>query len=212
MNSKRRWWIVGVVLLTAAAVLSGILPRERIPSYGGRSATDWLRDVFGSQNATGQGAAIDAFREMGAHGTVFLVGALGYHETLPRAIYRRIYVSVPALIRRGWHSPESQDTLANAASLVLMNVRDADPQRTFPNLVRLLASPHPRTRLYAAGVVEIYALNYRELDLAPYRSQFMAASHDTNIWIQRHMDGVLTAAHLAHSLPGTSSQTNVTAR
>ena len=76
------------------------------------------------------------------------------------------------------------DALANAASFLLLNVRDGAPEQTFSRLVQLLAASNPRTRLYAAGVVQHYALNYPQVNFASFRPELVRALNDSNDWIR----------------------------
>ncbi|MBI3853706.1 MAG: hypothetical protein HY298_25965 [Verrucomicrobia bacterium] len=169
-----------------------------MPSYAGRSAESWLRDVFGSTTSRkSQTAAIAAFSEMGTNGVAFLVESLERRDGALSLLYRRLFTRLPPMLRQRLTAPVDTDSLANAASLVLLNVRDSAPERTFPRLVRLLSSDHSRTRLYAAGVVQHYALNYRQFDFAPFRAELVGALRDTNDWIRIEVVIALDALNLS---------------
>ena len=168
-----------------AIMLALIAARSSTPSYAGRSAESWLCDVFDApRGPTTQSDDIAAFREMGAKGISFLVDSLGRQDHALRRLYRRILAKLPLALRRRMPRPVDADTLANAASLMLLNVRDNAPQRTFQRLVRLLSSGNPRTRLHAAVTMQYYTLNYPQLDCVRFRPQLIRALDDGNDWVR----------------------------
>lgn len=196
-------WIFAVVLLAALLFVVFWATQESVPSHAGRSAEAWLRDVFGSSRlasanpGAAQREAIDAFRQMGTNGISFLVEALGRDDTFWNRIALKLHPKLPAALRQQLPEPIRADTLKSAASLVLLNVRNPQPEITFPNLVELLGSSDPRTRLFAWGVVSHYPLRYRTLDLEPYAPQFRRALGDTNYWIRVYAVNTLQHANLA---------------
>lgn len=196
-------WIFAVVLLAALLFVIFLATQERVPSHAGRSAEAWLRDVFGPRRLAAanprlsQREAIDAFRHMGTNGISFLVEALGRDDTFWNRLALKLHPKLPAALRQQLPEPIRADTLKSAASLVLLNVRNPQPEMTFPNLVGLLSSSNPRTRLFAWGVVSHYPLRYRTLGLEPYAPQFRRALGDTNYWIRVHAVATLQYANLA---------------
>ena len=196
-------WIFAVVLLAALLFVVFLATQERVPSHAGRSAEAWLRDIFGPQRLASanpgavQREAIDAFRDMGTNGISFLVEALGRDDTFWNRLALKLHPKLPAVLKQQLPEPIRADTLKNAASLVLLNVRNPQPEIIFPNLVELLGSSDPRTRLFAWGVVSHYPLRYRTLDLEPYAPQFRRALGDTNYWIRVYAVNTLQYANLA---------------
>jgi hypothetical protein len=196
-------WIFAVVLLAALLFVVLSATQESVPSHAGRSAEAWLRDVFGPRRlaAANPGAvqreALDAFRHMDTNGINFLVEALERDDTFWNRLALKLHPKLPAAIRQQLPEPIRADTLKSAASLVLLNVRNPQPEMTFPNLVELLGSSNPRTRLFAWGVVSHYPLRYRTLDIEPYAPQFRRALGDTNYWIRVYAANTLQYANLA---------------
>lgn len=196
-------WIIAVVLLAALLCVVFLATQERVPSHAGRSAEVWLRDVFGPRRlasanpGASQREAIDAFRHMGTNGISFLVEALGRDDTFWNRIALKLHPKLPAALRQQLPEPIRADTLKNAASLVLGNIPDPQPEKTFPQLVEMLESPYPLTRARAWGVVSVYSLQYQMLSLEPYAPQFRRALGDTNYWIRLHAVVTLRHANLA---------------
>ena len=188
-KTKRRltfhWRIAAAATIVLAVLVGWASSWSTGPSYGGRYGEAWLRDVFAPNGAgTSQTSAIAAFNQMGTNGIAFLVESLDRRETAWIRFYRVAYGKLPQSLRRRVRQPIPADTLANAASLVLLNVRDDSPEKSVPRLVRLLGAPNPRTRLYAAGVIQHYALNYSKFSFAPFRPELVRALADTNDWIR----------------------------
>ena len=196
-NHFLKWagWVVLAILVKALIVLAFAPPR--MPSYQGRSAERWLRSVF-SSSATGnsQTTIVSAFREMGTDGVNFLVETLDRKPTSGSRVYERIFYEFPLEVRQWLPEPLDADTLANAASLVLMNIHDDFPARTFPRLVHLLSAENPRTRLHCATVVQHYASNYPELNFGPYRPELIRALQESNAWTRILIAHSLLSAHL----------------
>jgi hypothetical protein len=196
-------WIIAVVLLAALLFVVFLATQEKVPSHAGRSAEAWLRDVFGSSRwaFTNSGAvqreAIDAFQHMGTNGISFLVEALGRDDTFWNRIALKLHPKFPAALRQQLPEPIGADALKGAASLVLLTVRDSQPERTFQQLVELVESPHPPTRERAWFVTSYYPLRYRRLDIEPYAPQFRRALGDTNYWIRVYAVVTLQHAGLA---------------
>src|SRR5712671_6071289 len=154
-RTARRRYAIGVGAVVLLLALLWMAQRSAAPSHAGRSAESWLRGVFGTgSTANSQRAAIAAFREMGASGIAFLIETLDRRDSPMNRLYRRLYPKLPAAIRRRLDEPVEADALADAASFVLLNVRDDTPERTLPRLVQLLAAENPQTRLHAASVVQ----------------------------------------------------------
>lgn len=176
-------WASCATLVVALFVFVLTLPR--MPSYQGRSAEKWLRSVFSySSTGTSQSLAIAAFRAMGTNGVKFLVKALDRPDTTLNQLYVQWFNKFPAALRQSLPEPVSADTLASAASLVLLNISDETPRKTFSQLMSLLDAKNPRTRLHVSSVVGQYIARYPEIDLTPYRPQLVRALGDTNDWMR----------------------------
>ena len=121
---------------------------------------------------------------MGTKGIAFLVEALDRRDHTIDRVYRRIYPKLPAAIGRRLGEPVTADTLADAASLLLLNVRDPAPERTLPRLMQLTTAENPRTRLYVATTLQHYSLNYPNLDFARFRLGLARILNDTNDWVR----------------------------
>ena len=194
---KETWWLALALVAVGFVFIGMVMARPRMLEYQGRSARLWLGDVFGPARAgSSQTEAIAAFRALGTNGVAFLVESLDQRERPLNEIYRGIFSILPSAAQSRLPPPVDLDTLANAASLVLMNVRDELPGRAFPSLVRLLEADNPRTRLHAAGVVKHYASNYRELNFAEFRSKLIGALRDPNDWIRIDIALVLSSARI----------------
>jgi hypothetical protein len=198
-------WIFAVVLLAALLFVVFLTTQERVPSHSGRSAEAWLRDVFGSSRlafanpGAVQREAIDAFRHMGTNGISFLVEALGRDDTFWNRLALKLHPKFPAALRQQLPEPIPTDALKGAASLVLLTVRDSQPEKTFQQLVELVESRHPPTRERAWFVVSHYPLRYRRLHLESYAPQFRRALGDTNYWIRVY--AVVTLQHAGMAGP-----------
>lgn len=189
------WWIA-LALAVVAVFIGLVLSRPRVPEYQGRSAKMWLGDVFCGRPGNSQAAAIAAFRAMGTNGVTFLVEALDQREHPLNQIYRRAYGKLPLATQRWLPPPVDFDTLANSASLALLNIRDEAHGRTFPRLLRLLEAGNPRTRLHVAGVVQHYALNYPDLNLVEFKPELVRALRDTNDWVRIEIAATLIQARI----------------
>jgi HEAT repeat protein len=131
---------------------------------------------------------------MGTNGIAFLVEALDRRDNTLDRFYRHLYPKLPAAVRLRFDEPVSADTLANAASLALINVRDATPEQTVPRLVQLLAAANPRTRLYAAGVLGDYAMRdpqYPHLQFVCLIPKMLGALNDSNEWVRINLADAL---------------------
>ena len=171
--------------------------RSTMPSYGGRSAESWLRDVFSTASSgNSQTAAIEAFREMGTNGIVFLVEALNRRDNTWDRFYQRVFAKLPPVLRQKMPRPVYASALASAAILVLFNVRDTAPEQTLPRLARLLSASNPRTRLDAASVLKHYDQNHPGLDIARFRSELIPVLNDENDWTRIEVATVLDTARL----------------
>lgn len=177
---------LGMVLLLVVMMAA----REDAPSHQGRSAEYWLREVFSprSLNAPNPGAAqreaIEAFQQMGTNGVRFLVSGLEREDSAWNQIRLRFHPRLPDGIKQRIPEPVSADSLKSAAALVLLNVRDPQPDKTLARLVELLKSRDAQTRALAASFLPHYSLNYRTLDFSQYNAQMRSALGDTNYWIR----------------------------
>lgn len=205
-NGNRRVpavWIFAVVLLAALLFVVFLATQEKVPSHAGRSADDWLRDVFGPRRlaAANPGAvqreAIDAFRHMGTNGIGFLVEALGRDDTFWNRLALKLHAKLPPVLRQRLPEPIRANTLKNAASLVLRNISDPQPEKTFQRLVEMLGSSNTITRERAWSLVPGYSTRYRTLNIEPYEPQFRQALDDTNYWIRVRAIITLRDANLA---------------
>lgn len=199
-------WAVAGVLTIVALLLWLFLGGRSIPCAGGHDAEYWLTHVFRSSiprttstkvTTPSQLEAIKAFRKMGPAGVEYLVDALGRADSPWYKFKTNLYPRLPIAVGRHLSTPVPADLIASAASLVLINIRDEDPQKSFPRLVRLLSSNDPRTRLHAASVISSYAERYRSLDIARHEKALRRALHDSNYWIRVHAVVTLDVAGLA---------------
>lgn len=199
-------WAIAGVLAIGVLLLWLSLGTGSIPSAGGHDAEYWLAHVFRSSiprttsakvTNSSQLEAIQAFRTMGPAGVEYLVDALGRSENPWYKFKTNLYPRLPIEVRKHLSTPVPADLLVSAASLMLINIRDEDPQKSFPRLVRLLSSNDPRTRLHAASLVSNYAERYRSLDIAQHEKALRRALHDSNYWIRVHAVVTLDVAGLA---------------
>jgi HEAT repeat protein len=165
------------------------------PIHKGRPAQDWLQDVISSRSGVSQSKAIQAFREMGPDGIVFLVESLeGTNQS--SQFYQAFFKNMPPPLQWRILEPVVASRLANAASLVLLNVHNETPEPTVVELVRLLAADNPKTRLHAASVLSHYTSNYPRVNYARHRPDFVLALNDTNDWTRIHIASALLASRL----------------
>jgi hypothetical protein len=194
-------WILAIVVLGLLLFVT----KERAPSHAGRSAESWLRDVvfsitfppnptaspiqvrdFIQHGQTLQKEAIEAFDQMGPAGVQFLVEALEHQNSRWYPIALALHSRLPNPIKRHVPEPVNRVYLAGAASTVLMNLNDTEPEATFRQLVALLESPNPNTRWNSWVLVFRYSEKYKPLNLTSYETQFRSALGDTNGWIRAH--------------------------
>ncbi len=198
-------WIFAVVLLAALLFVVFLATQERVPSHAGRSAEAWLRDIFGPQRLASanpgavQREAIDAFRDMGTNGISFLVEALGRDDTFWNRLALKLHPKLPAVLKQQLPEPIRADTRKGAASLVLRNISDPQPEKTFQRLVEMLGSSNTITRERAWSLVPGYSTRYRTLNIEPYEPHFRQALGDTNYWIRVRAIITLRDAGLAGS-------------
>ncbi|MBI3415057.1 MAG: hypothetical protein HY043_07015 [Verrucomicrobia bacterium] len=193
------WWFALVAI--AVAVIGIVFSRPRVPEYQGRSAKQWLGDVFGlsrvgNTKSDDIAGAIAAFRAMDTNGVSFLVQALDQREHPLNEIYRCVSRQLPSVARDWLPLPVSVEELASAAGIVLLKIRDGTPSRTFPRLVHLLNAESPHTRQLAADLVQHYTTNYRNLNLSQFQFELVRALRDTNDWIRIDVAYALMSARL----------------
>lgn len=172
IRPSTRTWVLTLVALGLLLLVILLASPERMPSHAGRSAESWLRDVVFSITAGPDPTATpNQVRDFNSR---WYPIALALHSRLPNPIKRY----VPEPVNRLY--------LAGAASTVLMNVNDTEPEATSRRLVTLLESPNLNTRWNSWVLVFRYSERYKPLDLTSYETQFRSGLEDTNGWIRAH--------------------------
>lgn len=181
---------LGIVLAAGLATLLVWQPPQPLkggPVYANRTAEAWLADIFPARpEGRSQSAAIDAFRHMGQDGVVFLVDSLDWKRQSGWG-HRTLFRLLPYRWRDTFPEPMIADTMANAASLVLSNVEDTDPETTARRLVDYLSARNPRTRVFASRFLSHYALNYKWVDFSKFVPAFSAALNDSEAMVRIHV-------------------------
>ena len=129
-----------MTLLALAAIGWWLLPAEWLggfggmPSYGGKTAEQWLPEVIGPNPKP----ALEAFQKMGPKALPFLVREMGRKDSGWEKWYARAYLKFPPWLRKGLSPPSGIPPAVawNAAELVLSHHPDA--RQTLPALARLL--------------------------------------------------------------------------
>ncbi len=99
---KLRVFIIVLVVLClglGAVVLVRSFSRNRMPVYQGRSAQEWLGEVF----TTNQGAALHAFRTMGTNALPVVLHAFEKRDSAWDKFYQKKYPQLPARCRSICH-------------------------------------------------------------------------------------------------------------
>ena|SRR5437867_6584962 len=147
-KGKNRFLLAAISLAVLLATFFGFLS-HRQPSYQNRTVNSWLKQVYDTKRS--QPEALDALNKMGADAVPPLIEALAKTDSSVDRLYRRIYIQMPAGIRRVLPMPVEADTLRCAAQGALLNNKHT--REFMPELVRCLKEGNSKTRLYAAGVV-----------------------------------------------------------
>lgn len=151
-RSLRKWTIFVLVgmLIAVATVVTLWLSSPQMPEYGGRTAEQWLTEVY----STNRVAALHAFREMEPESVPFLIRVLRRKETTWHKFYRQIYRVVPKSVQKRLPSPVPRVPLVvvwNAAQAALINDRGA--RTALPQLVRMLQQKGIPSHNQIAGVI-----------------------------------------------------------
>jgi HEAT repeat protein len=144
---------IKIVCLTAAVFACGGIayfavhrqPEE--PSFLGRSASYWLRQVVGRRTSA---PALEAFGQMGTNAEPVLVAAIAGRENSFAGIFRRVYPRLPPVIQNRFSPPENLRQLRAAAGLV---VQSTPLDGIAPKLLPLLAKPDSELRLIVLNLV-----------------------------------------------------------
>jgi hypothetical protein len=150
--------LVNVVII-AIQIQRGFGSHAAMPVYQGRTAREWLDQVF----TTNQAAAFTAFKAMGTNAFPVLVRAM--NDSQWDRIYGSMYSNMPVAIQKRMAVPNSRTTWS-AAQLMLVN----EP-RSFeaaPDLARLLRNKHNRARQYI-----LWALQVRSVALSAKVTPFV---------------------------------------
>src|ERR1700722_1783893 len=124
MEMKRRKLLVivalsALLLVIFLAILVSISSPGNMPSYQGKTARQWLNEVF----TTNQTAALNAFREMGSNALPILVQAMRKKDSKWDRFYRGLHPKLPGFVRNRVSEPSAPDRDRwSAAQVVLMNV------------------------------------------------------------------------------------------
>lgn len=148
--------VIGVLLAGAAWLLYENRPASDGPEYNGKSAQQWLAEVFGNHGQQSQ--ALAAFREMGSNAFPVLVQALAKKETPADKVNRWIYPRLPQWLQSHWTKPapvQQQETLWSAAELVFINVRGG--REALPELTRLAEDKKLGSKQYTLALVAQFA-------------------------------------------------------
>jgi hypothetical protein len=155
MTRKIILLITGVLLAAAVWLLIENRPTYAGPEYNGRTARQWLGDVFVPNR---QREAMAAFREMGTNAYPVLIQRLAKKDTETEKLNRWIYPRLPAWLQLHWKRPVSaqeQQTLWSATELIITNSREK--RQLLPDLVRILEDPKCGSRQYTLTLVATMA-------------------------------------------------------
>lgn len=148
---KKRIVIAVAVVLAlgiAVAMLLGRPSRRAMPVYQGRTAQEWLVEVF----TTNQMAAMNAFRAMGTNALPVLVRSFEKQDSAWDRFYQRNYPKLPVSVKKHLSPPLADQQRWSAAELVALNVsHEHDEIRA---MLRVMAEKNRPARFFvtdAAG-------------------------------------------------------------
>lgn len=148
-SDMKRRTIIGVaiaVLVTVgmAAILWRSSPRTPMPVYQGKTAGQWLGEVF-----TNQTAALTAFRAMGTNAMPFIIQAFEKKDSILDRLCQWSYPRLPAGVRKHVSRPLEDKGRWSAANLVALNMpHEHDEIRA---MVRLMATKNHPARLFVTA-------------------------------------------------------------
>jgi hypothetical protein len=145
---------MALIAVLAAGVALWLLlskPGQVAPVYQGRTAEQWLGQVF----TTNQTAALATFQQMGLEVMPVLVRAFEKSDSRWDKFYQWAYPKLPSLVRVRLSSPVPARVTWSAASLVLLNHRAyrSEPGKVLPDLLRLLEDKNNQAHAYIIGPV-----------------------------------------------------------
>jgi hypothetical protein len=191
---KREWlsvrrWLATVTIVIAAGIIGlMVAEHEDEPSYAGRSADVWLRDLAhapaGADLESEFKSASSAFEQMGTNGVSFLLKSIQRQDSAMAELYYRVFKSLPNSIRRQLPRPAEATVQGNYAAELLCRILNPDPEGTFPSLVKTLSSNSPESRFYAARTIREYVKKYPRLEVARYRTDIVRSLIDTNVVVR----------------------------
>lgn len=154
-KAERRSWkrlliaVAGGLLLAAAALVAiGLWVHSAwMPSYGGKTAEEWLGQVF----TTNQPQAMEAFRKMRPDTLPFVMRELQSRETRWDRYYFRKYPTLPAWLKKRLPQPILKSVVWERSRLVLMSEPDA--RKMLPELARILEGRNVQIRPQIAGII-----------------------------------------------------------
>jgi HEAT repeat protein len=142
---RRRFITIGcfAAAVFACAFVAYFAISRRTPEayYQGRSASYWLREVFGNRGRQSQ--ALEAFRQMGTNADPVLVAAIEGREKPLARIHRQVYRRLSAAVRQRLPQPDNLAELRSTAGLILLNTQKS---HTVPQLLPWLEEPDSEVR------------------------------------------------------------------
>ncbi len=170
---KLRVFILVVVVLClglGAVVVVRSSARNRMPVYQGRTAQEWLGEVF----TTNQSAAMQAFRAMGTNALPVILHAFEKRDSAWDKFYQKNYPKLPAGMRKHLTPPLADQMGWSAAELVFLNMGQST--EAMPALARMLAD---KNNLAKAIILPCFTarLNLGETNYVPLLIDFLLSTN-----------------------------------
>lgn len=180
---KKKTVIAIVAALSAAIVVPLLLSRRSrttMPVYQGKTAEQWLGEVF----TANQAAAMQAFRSMGTNALPILVRAFEKQDSAWDHFYQRNYPKLPASVRKHLSRPLADRERWSAAELVSMNLPHGHDE--IRDLLRVMADRNNPARFSVTSAAGW--LKPEDADCVP---MLVDCLKDTNAMIRWHAAGGL---------------------
>lgn len=173
---KRKVLLIVTGLLLAAAVwlLIENQPASDGPVYQGKTAWEWLGDVWGAN----QEQAFEAFRQMGSNAVPFLVHELQKKDSTWRRFYTRNYPKLPQAIRKHLTWPVDDAIRWEWAKTVLVRL---NANAAIPDLTHLLTESNgERQRIVLEALGNL--VGPRDTNCIPQLINFLGSTNFGICW------------------------------
>ncbi len=133
--------LAAIVFVAASVIVVVFLSRAPEPSFGGHSASSWLREILAANGKENQ--ALEAFDKMGTNAYPLLMRALGGKENPFVRMYRHSWERMPTGLQQRLPKPDEPALLQMAAVVVFQR---SPSNELFPDLYPMLKEPDSAVR------------------------------------------------------------------